>query len=537
MTSATLDPTVYCDPEGYMRLQGQWLLEDEMKREWTATECARYCRAFFAETNHTAPRKAILPFLEAMGVKPPESAVGWLPERLRLESDEWWQRQLTVRNIRKAEALRLKSRRVTKYVSDELLADVTKRKQSLKEWMKRAKLVEADPAGEEAEALRLDIIAQGSISHPTIRRTELMVRIKGMEQFADYSGHCGFFLTATAASSNHSNSRRYNGSTPTQVQQEVFCARWAILRAALAREEIPFYGLRVAEPHKDGCPHWHMLIWFRDYQEASRAIDLFREHFLYFEGPPEPGAKENRLDLEYIDPEKGSAVAYVSKYISKNVDGKHLEDDHTDGEGQRVTSGEEGARRVQAWAAAWGIRQFQFFGGPEIGRWRELRRIRKQEKVPESLMWFWHAADTGDFFSYMLAWHVEQYRPELVKHTLQDDLSELAKHFDGIENVPDREILLLPTLNKYQEPKAITMGVIAGANEPLITRTGKAWKIEVQPKEQTPAHPQDRIEVYADIRAAMPDPDLLGDVIQFAVMSGLWGGHGPDGPCLSDLWQ
>lgn len=566
MTSATLDPTVFPTQEDfdlYASYQHDYLAEGkpedqghftaEQWEAWRHAEkaavlpesvaelsayCARYCRHFFKQTHDDSPRKAIVPFVLEMGVEPPDSAVGWLPERLRLEDEAWWSRKLAVAAVRNEEAARIKAGLVTKYVSDELLSQVTKRKASLKAWMKNARMTEVGT--DNPEQLRLDVLAQGSISNTTVRRTELMVRVKGMDMFARFHGHVGYFLTATAASAHHANSMRYNGSTPKEVQQEIFCRRWAIYRAELARMGIQFYGLRVAEPHKDGCPHWHLLVWFECPHEATRAIEEFYENFLYFEGPPEPGAKENRCAVEFMDPEKGGAIAYVSKYISKNVDGKNIEDAHTDGKSGTVSTGEEGARRVVAWASAWGIRQFQFFGGPEIGRWRELRRIRKAEDVPESLLWFWYAADRGCFFSYMCAWH-EQARPEMVKRTFLEDMRAIQSQFGPpVEGEPDMitqdALAVLPTLNKYMEPKEIILGVSAG-DEVLLTRSGRQWRIDVVQPEPTPAAPQDRLEAYADIRANHPEPDAWGDVLQFAVMSGVWGTQGPPGLCVSDLWQ
>lgn len=505
-----------------------------------AAYCAGYCRNFFSN-HHDNPRQAIVPFVLEMGVEPPESSVGWMPERLRLEDETWWVRKLVVAAIRNAESARIRAGLVTKYVSDELLAQVTKRKASLKEWMKLAKLTEVHPTTATAqEQLRLDILAQSSLSNPTVRRTELMVRVKGMDMFAQFNGHVGYFLTATAASANHANSSRYNGSTPREVHQEILCHRWAMFRAEMARLEIPFYGLRVAEPHKDGCPHWHMLCWFESEDAAEIAISVFYDHYLHFEGPPEPGAIKNRCAVEFMDPAKGGAIAYVSKYISKNVDGKHVDDQHTDGKSGKVTSGEEGARRVQAWASAWGIRQFQFFGGPEIGRWRELRRIRKVKDVPESLLWYWYAADTGCFFSYMCAWHAEQYRPEMLKRTFLQDLREIDNLYGPpapgeVDMITHEALVVLPTMNKYMEPKEIILGIKAGPDE-VLTRLS-SWRIDMKAKEQTPAEPQARLEAYADIRAELPDPDAFGDVIQFAVMSGVWGTQGPPGLCVSDMWQ
>ena len=93
-----------------------------------------------------------------------------------------------------------------------------------------------------------------------------------------------------------------------------------------------------------------------------------------------------------IDPQQGSAVAYVAKYVAKSIDGAGLP------VGEDATSR---AERVVASTTTWGQRQFQQIGGPPIGVYRELRRLRSAQSGELEILR--DAADRGDFGTYFQA--------------------------------------------------------------------------------------------------------------------------------------
>ena len=108
--------------------------------------------------------------------------------------------------------------------------------------------------------------AQASVSNKAIRRGELMTRIRGCEEWAEARGLAGIFTTNTCPSRFHAQLKsggfnpKHNGESPSDAQAWL-SRQWAKTRAKLARDGVPVMGFRVAEPHHDGCPHWHMLLW------------------------------------------------------------------------------------------------------------------------------------------------------------------------------------------------------------------------------------------------------------------------------------
>lgn len=294
----------------------------------------------------------------------------------------WWRRQLRRAAVRTRETAAMHAGEVSARRRQPYVTNDTVRRYELADKRNREMLEATELESADGEVINLLQAVEASTANKAIRRGELMTRIRGAEEWAEAAGMVGLFTTNTAASRFHpqlmkgGRNPKHDGSTPKDAQQWL-CRTWARGRAALHRKGIKVFGYRVAEPHHDGCPHWHMLLWC-DPAQVEGLRETLREHWLKEDGD-EPGAQLHRFKAKEL--EKGGAVSYVAKYISKGIDdaGSIGAEGHTDERsGEQADMFDGSANRVQRWAAAWGIRQFQAIGQPPVTVWRELRRVTDQ---------------------------------------------------------------------------------------------------------------------------------------------------------------
>jgi hypothetical protein len=294
----------------------------------------------------------------------------------------WWRRQLRKEWMRRFEhtaiQLGLTYLRTDPYVSREtaLMQERQNRENQ--------KMLEARTAiNEHGDRYTVAELAATGMGNKTLRRGELMLRIRGFEEVAEQLRDVGMFWTITCPSKFHAvggTNDKYKGATPRDAQAYLVKV-WAKMRAALKREQIQPYGFRIAEPHTDGCPHWHMLLFVAP-AKAERMNQIIRAYALAEDGD-EDGAQKNRAKLVQIEAGKGTAAGYIAKYVSKNIDGAGVGDHKTFENGSTYVIAPDvfgdveitASQRVTYWAQVWGIRQFQQIGGAPIGVWRELRRI------------------------------------------------------------------------------------------------------------------------------------------------------------------
>lgn len=386
------------------------------------------------------------------------------PAIARMFNDTWWRGRL--RRIAAAwrEHLQIAVGNVSKkkhiYASKNCVTDWREQKRRTREFLKGLDL-------EDEDGNRISLIEKydGSVANPAIRRCELMTRIRGFENICNELGYVGEFYTLTAPSKYHATTKagyrnsKWNGSSPADTQNYL-TGIWARIRAKLHREDVRIFGIRVAEPHHDGTPHWHMLMFMLP-EDVEYVRSVVRK-YAWKEDRNElksDKAKKARFHAEAIDPEKGSATGYVAKYISKNIDGYALDGEVDDESGELL---KETAPAVSAWAARWHIRQFQFVGGAPVTVYRELRRLADTETAHGLSIEFaavHDAADAGDWAGYVNA----QGGP----FVRRDDLQVRTLYEPRTE------------FNQYGEETVCIRGVydsVVGAGAPILTRLTQ-WKI------------------------------------------------------------
>lgn len=382
----------------------------------------------------------------------------------RMKTEKWWKGRLRRVAAAWREHLQIAlanvSKKHTPYASTMNVIEWREQKRRTREFLKGMEL-------EDEDGNRISLIDKydGSVANPAIRRCELMTRIRGFENICNEMGFVGEFYTVTAPSRYHATiktghrNRKWNGANPAATQRYL-CNLWQKVRAKLHREDIRIFGIRVAEPHHDATPHWHMLMFMLP-ENVDRVRQIIRD-YAYQEDSGELStekARKARFHAEAIDPERGSATGYVAKYISKNIDGYALDGELDDESGKAL---KETAPAVSAWAARWHIRQFQFVGGAPVTVYRELRRMADSETALGLSVEFaavHDAADQGQWAEYVNA----QGGP----FVRRDELAVRTWYQSGDE------------LNEYGEETVRIKGVYStavGDDTPILTRLTQ-WKI------------------------------------------------------------
>ncbi|ELH1948974.1 replication endonuclease [Escherichia coli] len=338
---------------------------------------------------------------------------------MRLSCANWWNSQLRhLRDIWREELLRaagLVSRKTSVYISHEALLDWREKRQRTRDFLKAW-----DIENEEGERFSLEDIYWAGLSNPRNRRNEMMTCVRGMEQVAEARGDVAFFVTVTAPSRFHSVNDdgslnpKYCGATVRDASDYLVYRFFAAVRRAIDKAGLGWYGVRTVEPHHDGTPHWHMLV-FTSPENEARITEIMRNAAIREDRAELGDDISPRFKCEKIDPAKGTPASYIATYIGKNLDASAFmgNDPKTGKPYADKESGKTMAETVEnaiGWAGLHRIHQFQFFGIPPRQVWRELRRLAGQmARNPAAPQRLDHddidailaAADVGCFATYI----------------------------------------------------------------------------------------------------------------------------------------
>lgn len=365
-----------------------------------ARECYEVCTIMHDEQAIKARIDAIC---SRRGVKSPVAATlgGYIA---RAADHAWWRRALRKELMRRFEhtsiQLGLTYVRADPYVSRE-----TCLAQAAQNEANKKALAAVTATNENGDVYSLAELAELGMGNKTLRRGELMLRIRGFEEVADKMRHVGMFWTITCPSKYHSvggtNAKYAEFGSPTPRAAQAYLVKvWSAIRSALHRRGIQPYGFRIAEPHTDGCPHWHMLLFVAP--EHQDTMESVIHAYAMREDGDEPGAIKNRVKLVRIEAGKGTAAGYIIKYVCKSIDGAGVGDHKAFEDGRTYVIVPDmfdkkeftASQRVTYWAQVHGIRQFQQIGGVPVGVWREFRRLSEESvrNAPEPIREAYQAA-------------------------------------------------------------------------------------------------------------------------------------------------
>ena len=183
----------------------------------------------------------------------------------RLISRTWWERALRKSYMREAEAALREAGFVSRaagiYASNDAVNRRLTSKARAREFLRSMAAI-----NDLGEYFTLDELVDASVSNPKIRRSELMARLAGLESECRRLGLVADHYTITTPSRFHctlaagGRNPKHDGSNP-KAGQLWLRKNWSQIRAKLKRDGLLIRGIRVAEPHHDGTPHWHLLVF------------------------------------------------------------------------------------------------------------------------------------------------------------------------------------------------------------------------------------------------------------------------------------
>ncbi|WP_410689176.1 replication endonuclease [Citrobacter braakii] len=317
----------------------------------------------------------------------------------RLSSPRWWETQLR-REINQIKehlliSLGMVQAKKSLYISNETIMLSDKGIRERITFLNIRKVVNIETQEENETLLQM---AMSGIANPRIQKSELTQILFGTYNYALQHNHACRFITITLPESFHATTidgtpcSGWKGLTPKQAHDYLQKA-WTKARSALSG--IACYGTRFVEPHHDSTPHWHLLIYTPQDNDSKVTSTINK----YFSQIFDSSSLDGIVDIKPVTNE--AILHYMMKFLASSFPGVADEKATNDKTGKPISCE---AKNAKLWSSQWGIRRFQHFGLPEIGVWRECRKVRSHNITHElghAAEAVRHAADHGDFQRYI----------------------------------------------------------------------------------------------------------------------------------------
>lgn len=278
----------------------------------------------------------------------------------RATDPRWWKQCLRkeIRWRREAIWARLRPTQIA-YISPDGLREYRSTQQAQQEWAAKHQM--EDDSGNK---VGLDTLLEGRDRR---RYAELIARTSGMADVAQTEGKTPRLITLTCPSRMHPTTCAggyhpranclYDGTTVKQAH-EWSMRNWQLFRAALGNRGIRTYWAIGVQPHYDGTPHYHIVLWAAP--DHWPEIERLALKYWWHSEPDAHAQPKSRIDIRTLYGGHSGVVAYLARvicYVARQVDGH----------------GENEAESASAWAAAHGIRRYRT-SESHVTVWRYLRR-------------------------------------------------------------------------------------------------------------------------------------------------------------------
>lgn len=314
------------------------------------------------------------------------------------------------------------------------------------------------------------------------RVSELYVFSLGIDQLAQDKDMNYMLITLTCPPRMHprpTTKNSWDGTTTKEAYEFLNRSNEAVKRR-LSNKKIKFsrgdaFGIIVTEPHADGCPHIHILMYHRP-EDQSLIIQEYRKEFDW---------SARAIDFSIEDKDRSDA-ARGSSYLFKYLSDSFCDSDNADTDA--TSKKRSKAKYIDTWRSQTNMRAFRTFGLRRCATlWRQCRKLRDiKEDCSPLLQSAISAACENDFHRfYDLSQDLKIATEESTTR-----YGELYHKVIGVQDIdkqvrsaPACEIVRLSSIELPQRPNLLGLGL--NHSDPRSATMDKAMKPNIAYAEKT----------------------------------------------------